>query len=54
MINEKQKPWAITQEELDLRFDYANGLITLKQFNVRYKKLKKLGLVIRNGKVVKE
>lgn len=54
MINEKQKAWAITQDELNLRFDYAEGRITLKQFEKRYRKLKKLGLIIRNGKVVKE
>lgn len=54
VINEHMKPWAITQEELNLRFDYSEGKITLQQFNRRYKKLKKLGLVIRNGKKVKE
>jgi hypothetical protein len=54
MINEKQKPWAITQEELNLRFDYAEGRITSSQFKQRYKKLKKQGKVIRNGKKVKE
>lgn len=54
MINEFQKPYSITQEELNLRFDYSEGKITLQQFNRRYKKLKKLGLVIRNGKKVKE
>lgn len=53
MINEKQKPWAVTQEELNLRFDYGNGRITLKQFNRRYKKLKELGLIIRNGRTIK-
>jgi hypothetical protein len=53
-INEHMKPWAITQEELNLRFDYAEGRITSAQFKQRYKKLKKQGKVIRNGKKVKE
>ena len=42
MINEKQKSWAISREELDLRFDYKEGRITLKEFERRHKKLKKL------------
>ncbi len=54
VINEKQKSWAITQKELNLRFDYAEGKITLKQFNRRYKKLKKQGKIIRDGRAVKE
>jgi len=53
-INEKQKPYTITREELDLRFDYAYGKITLKQYERRYEKLKKQGKIKRNGKVVKE
>ena len=54
MINEKQKSWAITQEELNLRFDYAEGRITLQQFNRRYKKLLRQGKIIRSGKAMKE
>jgi len=53
MINEKQKPWAITQEELNLRFDYAEGRITLKQFERRYKKLLSQGKIRRNGRAIK-
>ena len=53
MIDEKQKPWAITQEELNLRFDYAEGKITLKEFNRRYKKLLKQGKIVRDGRVIK-
>jgi len=52
-INEFQKPYTITQEELDLRFDYMYGKITLDEFNKRFRRLKKLGLVIRDGKVIK-
>jgi len=54
VINEKQKPWAITQEELNLRFDYAEGRITLSEFERRYKKLVKQGKIVRNGKAMKE
>ena len=53
MINEKQKPWAITQEELDLRFDCAEGRITLEEFERRYKKLMKQGKIKRSGRAVK-
>jgi len=52
MMNEFQKPWATTQEELSLRFDYAYGKITLKQFERRYEKLKRQGKIIRNGKMI--
>jgi len=53
MINEHMKPWTITQEELNLRFDYAEGRITLERFKRRYKKLKRQGKIKRNGKVIK-
>ena len=52
-INEHQKVWAITQEELNLRFDYMNGKITLDEFNKRFKRLKKQGKVVRDGRVMK-
>lgn len=48
------KPWGITQEELDLRFEYAEGRITMKEFKRRYKELMRQDLIRRNGKVVKE
>ena len=54
MINEKQKSWAITQEELNLRFDYAEGRITLEEYEKRYKKLLKQGLIVRSGRAMKE
>jgi len=54
VINEKQKPWAITREELNLRFDYAESKITLEEFKMEYKKLLKQGLIVRSGKVVRE
>lgn len=53
-INEHMKSWAITQNELNLRFDYAEGRITLKQFERGYRELKKQGKIIRGGKAVKE
>jgi hypothetical protein len=52
MINEKQKPYQTTQEEQTLRWDYAQGNFTLKQFNNEFNRLKKAGKIIRNGKVV--
>ena len=51
-INEKQKPWAITQAELNLRLDYAKGRITLSVFDRRYKKLLKQGLIVRSGRAI--
>jgi len=52
-INEFQKPYSITQAELNLRFDCKEGKITLKQFERRYKKLLKQGLIVRSGKAAK-
>lgn len=52
-INEKMKPWSITQAELDLRWDYMYGKITLRTFNRRFNKLKKQGKIIRDGKAIK-
>jgi len=52
-INEFQKPYTITKEELNLRFDYAEGRITLKEFDKRYKKLLKQGKIVRDGKTIK-
>ena len=52
-INERQKPWAITKEELDLRWKYANTDMSLEMFNKRFEKLKRRGKIIRDGRVVK-
>jgi len=52
-INEKMKAWSIMQEELDLRFKYMNGEITLRMFNRRFNKLKKQGLIVRDGRIIK-
>ena len=51
-INERQKPWAITQDELALRFDYAEGRINLVTFNRQLKKLMCEGKIVRSGKVI--
>jgi hypothetical protein len=53
MINEKQKPWAITKEELDLRFEYGEGRMTRVEFDRRFKRLKKQGKIRRDGRVVR-
>jgi hypothetical protein len=52
MINERQKPYQTTIEEQQLRWDYAEGKITLDEFDRRYERLKKRGKIRRNGKVV--
>jgi len=53
MINERQKPYQTTREEQLLRWDYAEGRITLEEFDRRYEKLKKQELIKRNGRVTK-
>jgi hypothetical protein len=52
-MSERQKPWAITREELDLRWEYGEGNITLAEFNRRFKKLIRQGKIIRSGKAIK-
>lgn len=53
MIDERQKPYQTAPEEQALRWDYGKGKITLKEFHRRYAKLKKQGLIKRNGRVIK-
>jgi hypothetical protein len=53
-MSERQKPWGITREELDLRFDYAEGKITLVEYDRRYAKLKQEGKIVRDGRVIRE
>jgi len=36
-----KRPRQISAEEEDLRWDYADGKITLKQFNVRLNKIRR-------------
>jgi hypothetical protein len=52
-INEFQKPYSITKEELDLRWEYMEGKISLRTYNRRFDKLKKQGKVRRDGRVIK-
>lgn len=49
----KPRPRQITQEEEDLRMDYAQGKISLATFRRRYAKLKREGLLQRSGRVLK-
>lgn len=51
-INERQKPYQTTKGEQQLRWDYAEGKISVIEFNRRYERLKKQGKIRRNGKVV--
>ena len=49
----RPRPRSVTHEEEDLRSDYAFGRISLKAFNRRFAKLKKAGLIQRNGRIVR-
>ena len=52
-INERQKAWAISREELDLRWQCMYRKITLDEFNKKYELLKKQGKIIRDGRAIK-
>ena len=43
-----------TREERNLRWKYANGGMTFKQFEAKYKKLLKAGKIVRSGRVCDE
>jgi len=45
--NSKATPSAISQEEESLRWQLATGKITFKEFEKRYKKLKRQGKIYR-------
>lgn len=49
----KPRPQSVSREELDLRWDYAHGKISLAVFNRKYAKLKRDGLLRRSGRVLK-
>ena len=49
----RPRPKSITRQEEELRSDYAFGNISLAVFNRRFAKLKKAGLIQRNGRVLK-
>lgn len=48
----KKRPRQITREELKLRWDFADGKLSFDEFECRYKKLKKQGLIKRSGRRV--
>jgi hypothetical protein len=52
-MSERQKPWDISKEELNLRWAYGRGKITLAEFNRQFDNLKRQGKIIRSGRVVK-
>lgn len=52
-MSERMKPWAITREELDVKFDYADGRITLRQYNRRMRELRKQGKIKRDGRTIR-
>lgn len=48
-----ERPRQTTCEEQELRHEYMLEEITLTEFNEQFAKLKKKGLIKRNGRVVK-
>jgi len=46
------RPHSTTREEQDLRERYARTDMTRAEFDVEFEKLKRQGLVKRNGKVI--
>lgn len=48
-----RRPRCTTREEQNLRDRYAMGKITFEQYEVKYRKLMKRGLIKRSGKVIK-
>ena len=50
---DKRRPYSTTPEERALRAKYATTKMTRAQFDRAFKKLKKQGLIQRNGKVLK-
>ena len=51
--DDRPRPCSTTREEAELRMRLLEGGITFDTYSRRYKKLKKLGLIQRNGKVIK-
>ena len=51
-MNERQKPYRTSAEEQNLRWEYGSTNMTIVTFNRRYEKLKKVGKILRSGKVV--
>lgn len=49
---DKRRPDQTTREERNLRYKYAHGDMTFKQYEQAYRKLMKQGLIKRNGKVI--
>ncbi len=50
---DRPRPCATTREEAQLRTDLLTRKITFFTFQRRFNKLKKAGLIQRNGRVVK-
>ena len=46
------RPFTNTREERDLRKELMYGEITEAEYNRRYKRLQKRGLIKRNGRVI--
>lgn len=50
----RPRPRSITRAEKELREEYAEGKISLRKFNLEFARLKKIGLIRRSGRVIKE
>ena len=48
----KYRPRSTTREEQDLRYRYATTKMTFNQFEIEWDKLKKQGLIKRDGRVI--
>lgn len=49
-----RRPCSTTREEQNLRDKYASGGMTFTEFERKYKKLIKQGLIKRNGRTIKD
>lgn len=48
-----KRPQTVTRAELELRHEFAKGIITEAVFEKEYARLKRIGLIRRSGKVLK-
>jgi len=51
--DDRPRPRATTREEADLRNKLLEGRITFDTYSRRFNELKRLGLIKRNGKVIR-
>ena len=49
----KPRPRSITRAEEELRWEYSLGKISRRKFDREFAQLKKIGLIRRNGRVLR-